>query len=265
MIAECDGCGRSIGTAEHQAQCTVCYDYDLCAGCFQTGKISKGHSASHKVSHVLNTLVLLPDDLVAARDAVNPAANPYRAGRANWTLVDLPPNTPGNPKDHTVTLRHLHLFENDSHARFRAYARPGHYGVAVDIAVECDPDLEKNPTQCQQMMRREGGMGKLRVTLGVVQNNEQFAGTRFAEDSFTDTALKPGCLPSKLFSPGFVGSMVQLDVGDAQYKLQPNSLLHVRGAEDSLLGIGLLLQWSNVPSYQRSVDPLVTLTVLNVR
>lgn len=243
-------------------QCTVCFDYDLCAGCFQMGKVSKGHSSNHKVSYVLNTMVLRPDDLVPAREAVNPPTNPAR-GRTNWTLVQLAPNTAANPTDLTVTQRRLHLFDDDSHARFRAYAHPGHYGVAVQIAVHVDPDVEKNAALRQQLLRRPGGLGMLRVTLGVVRNNSQFAGTRFAEDSFSDGTLTSGCLPNTLLQ-GLCGSVMRLDVGDQVCRLQPDSLLHVAGQEDSLIGIGLVVQWSGVPCYQRSTDPIVSVTVLDV-
>ncbi|KAK0752375.1 hypothetical protein B0T18DRAFT_89581 [Schizothecium vesticola] len=264
MVAVCDGCGRDIGSAAHRVQCTVCYDYDLCASCFQSGKVSKNHSSDHKVSHVLNTLLLMPDDLVPAREAVNPPINVAK-GRKNWSLVQLMPNTPANPSNLTITQRRLHLFDNDSHARFRAYARPGHYGISIDVDVHFDPDLDKNAAARQHLLRRVGGAGKLRVTLGVVTNNQQFAGTRFPEDSFSDATVTPGCLPNRLFRQGFRGSVVSMNVGATDYNLRPDSLLHVEGSEDSVVGIGLIVQWSDVPSYQQSTDPVVSIDVLQVR
>jgi hypothetical protein len=240
----------------------VCFNYDLCVGCFQAGRVSKNHSSSHKVSHVLNMLFLGPDDLVSARESVNPPTNPAR-GRTNWTLVQLAPNTPANPTDLTVTQRRLHLFDYDSHARFRAHARPGHYGVSVYIEVHIDPDAAKNPVLRRQLLQRPGGLGKLRVTIGVVKNNSQFAGTKFAEDSFSDATLTSDCLPNKLLQ-GFCGSVMRMNVGDLGYTLQPDQLLHVAGEEDSLIGIGLIVQWSGVPSYPRSADPVVSVTVLSV-
>jgi len=81
--------------------------------------------------------------------------------------------------------------------------------------VQFDADLNngKNAAARQQLLRRSNGAGKLRVTMGIFKNNQQFAGARFAEDSFSDTTFPPGCLPRKLFHPGFRRSQVQMDVG----------------------------------------------------
>jgi len=247
--------------------CTVCFDYDLCASCFQTNKTSKNHLNSHKVTHILNTLFLKPDDLVPVHDAVNPPAN-LAKGRKNWTLVSFPPHTPANPTKLTTTLHRLHLFDDDSHARFRSYARPGHYGIGIEIGVQFDADLNngKNAAARQQLLRRSNGAGKLRVTMGIFKNNQQFAGARFAEDSFSDTTFPPGCLPRKLFHPGFRGSQVQMDVGVERYMLQPEGLLHVGGSEGSVagVGIGLVVQWSGVAAYEQSKNPIVSIMVTNV-
>lgn len=262
-IAICDGCTRSIGSAEHRVQCTVCYDYDLCTDCFQNGRVSKKHNSSHMVSHVLNTLVLGADDLVPVREEVNPPTG--LMARKNWTLFQLAPNTPANPTNLTTTFRKLHLFDRDSHARFRAYACPGHYGLSIEIALNFDPDLDRNIAARQRLLQRPGGVGRLRVTVGVMKNNQEFTGMRFAEDSFSDATLTPGCLPNKLFQPGYRGSLVHIRFGDKAYTLRPDSLLHVKGAEDSVVGIGLIVQWSGVPAYQQSTDPVVSITVTKIR
>ncbi|KAK4445427.1 hypothetical protein QBC34DRAFT_384225 [Podospora aff. communis PSN243] len=262
-VANCDGCGRSIGGAERRVQCTVCYDYDLCTGCFQDSKTSKSHSSDHKVSHLLNTLHLRPDDLVPVHDAVNPPTNLIK-GRKNWTLEQIPPHTTDNPTELTATLRRLHLFDDNSHARFRAHARPGHYALCIEIGMRFDPGLEKNAVARQQLLCRTGGVGKLRVTMGVFRDNKQFTLTRFAEDSFSDTSLPPNCLPEKLFRPGYRGSVATINLGAESCVLGTTSLLHVSGAEGSVAGIGLIVQWSGVAAYEQSATPIVSITVKNV-
>jgi hypothetical protein len=264
LAAFCDGCGRGLGTAEHWVQCTVCYDYDLCVGCLQNGKVSKSHSSNHKVSHVLSALLLKPDDLVPAREGVNPPTDLAKGGRENWSLVQHMPNTPENPTNLTTTLRRLHLFNDDSHARFRAYAPPGHYALNIKIGVHFDPGLGTNVAARQQLLRRSGGVGRLRVTMGVVADNEKFAGTRFSEDSFSDGTFTPSCLPTKLFQPGYRGSMVSMNLEATQYNLRPDSLLQVKGSGDSGVGIGLIVQWSGVASWQQATKPVVSITVLSV-
>lgn len=270
LVAICDGCGRDLGTAEHRVQCTVCHDYDLCAGCFQNGKVSKSHNSSHKVSHVLNTLLLKPDDLVPAREGVNPPTDPANGDRENWSLVQHMPNTPGNPTNLTTTMRKLHLFSDDSHARFRAYAPPGHYGISIQISVNFDPGLAMNVAAHEQLLLRPGGAGKFRMTLGVVADKEVFAGTRFPEDSFSDETLTPTSLPNKLFQPGHRGVVGSLglvaDMYNTESTIRPDFLLHVKGSGDSGAGrqIGLILQWSGVASWQQATKPVVSITVLNV-
>lgn len=263
----CEGCRGDFRTGDHRVQCTVCYDYDLCAGCFYDGKVSKGHNSSHKVSHVLSTLLLKPDDLVPAREGVNPRIDLAKGGRENWSLVRRRLNTPDNGGNLT-TLRRLHLFNDDSHARFLTYAPPGHYGLSIKIGVHFDPGLFTNAAARQQLLRQPGGAGMLRITMGVVADTEKFAGTIFPEDSFSDETVTPNCLPNKLFQPGHSGVMgplnIEADKHNTKCVVRPDMLLHVKDSGDSRVGIGLLVQWSGVALWEQATKPLVSITVLNV-
>ena len=73
-------------------------------------------------------------------------------------------------------------------------------------------------------------------------------------------------LPNKLFHPGFRESQVRMNVGDERYRLQPEGLLHVGGAEGSVagVGVGLVVQWSGVAAYEQSKNPIVSITVTDV-
>ncbi|KAK0724579.1 hypothetical protein B0H67DRAFT_108687 [Lasiosphaeris hirsuta] len=258
--ALCDACLGSIRSSEPRVQCTVCYDYDLCLGCFHEGKTSKGHDVSHNISHVSDTQILRYEDLIPVNELVNPPRN-QTDGRTNWTIVDFEPGTVRNPTDHAVSSRVLHLFDKNAHARFLAFCKPGHYGIAIDIGVAFHKDL--GPQARRTLQQRRGGAGLLCVTFGRAKNNSQFFGTIYNEDSFTDGALTPTSLPYRLLDPLW-GAVSQIDLED-KILLQSSRILHLDGESDESLAVGLILQWSGVASFQASKDPVVSLTIENIR
>lgn len=259
--AICDVCLKSIRCSQPRVQCTVCYDYDLCLSCFHQGKTSKGHDISHTISHVSDTVVLRYGDLVPVQETVNPPRS-EADGRTNWTIVDFQPGTAQNPTDETISSRVLHLFDKNSHARFLAFCKPGHYGIAIDIGVTFDKGL--GPQARQTLLQTQGKAGWLRVTLGKAKNNSQFFGTAYNEDSFTDGTMTSTSLPNRLLDPLW-GAISQIDLDD-KIQLQSSRILHLDGKADESVAVGLILQWSGVAAFQDpSKDPVVSLTIENVR
>ncbi|KAK3997963.1 hypothetical protein QBC44DRAFT_303083 [Cladorrhinum sp. PSN332] len=261
----CDVCMESIRSSDPKVQCTECYDYDLCLACYQKGRVSKSHKTSHKVSHVSYTELVSFDDMIPVSESVNPVTCPAPDGRVNWTVSDIAPNTPWNNTDHTISYRVLHLYENDSHARFLAHCKPGHYGVAMDIDLEFASALGAQARQT--LLARPESAGRLRVTIGKIKNTQQFFGTKFEqEDSFTDETLMPNSLPSRLLEPGFWGGISPIRVDQAKIIFQSGRILDIHGRRGASVAIGIIVQWSQAAFFAAPwKDPVVSLSLGPIR
>ncbi|KAH8909121.1 hypothetical protein BR93DRAFT_936666 [Coniochaeta sp. PMI_546] len=255
--ATCDGCMHGIKCSEPRVQCTVCYDYDLCIKCFQAGKETKTHKNTHKLSHILNTALIQTDDLIPVKDIVNPEFSADKT-RTNWSISDIKDENTGEMKSY----RFIHMYDNDSHARFLTSARPGHYAVSVVLLVKVAADI--NAAGLKQL--QEAGAGSLRVSLGTVKVKKDFFGAALAnEDTFNSTALTKESLPHRLLNH-YWWDVVQIVVDAPYLHVQSDALLNIEGDESgSLTDLGLLLQWSGCHAFASSNDPVVSISVEHIR
>ena len=250
----------SIRCSEPRVQCTVCYDYDLCFSCYYKEKVSKNHTLAHKISHVSYTEIISYEEMIPASELVNPES--YPDGRVRWSVHDIAPNTPQNNTDHTVSYRVLHLYDTGSHARFLAHCRPGHYGIGMDIELIFDSALSAQVRQALEA--RPEKAGRLRVTIGKIKNMQQFFRTKFEEDEFGEgTSLTPSSLPNQLLEPGFWGAVGLIRVTQSRIVFQSNRILHIAGARDASVTVGIIVQWSEAASFAapRNKDPVVSLNL----
>jgi hypothetical protein len=241
-----------------RVQCTVCYDYDLCIKCFQAGKETKNHKNTHKLSHILSTALITTDDLVPAKETVNPEFSPDLT-RTNWSISDVRPDP---ARDEVKSYRSLHLYDSDSHARFLTAVKPGHYAISVMLFVKLAEDI--NAVDKKQL--QDAGAGFLRVSLGTLKAKREFFGTPLGrEDKFDSTALTKECLPQKLLNH-YWWDVVRIGVDQGYMHLQSDELLNIEGDESgALIDLGLILQWSGCPAFSTSNEPVVSISVSHIR
>ena len=251
--ARCDGCMGQVACWQPRVQCTECYDYDLCIKCFRAGTESKGHKRTHKVSHIIKTQLIMPDDLVPVREAANPEFN---GERANWRVKETA-TADGN----VSCTRVINTYSNNSHARFLASAKPGHYAVSVVLTMEVSAELSEDGKN----QIRQGGAGHLRLSLGTLRNKKEFFGTKMdGEDAFNSTTLSKDCIPPRLLNH-YWWDVEALDIDKTVVHVQADALVTVDGEEGSLTDLGLILQWSGTRSFQTLNEPVLSFTVDHIR
>jgi hypothetical protein len=251
----CDSCMASIKCWQSRVACTVCYNYDLCLKCFQAGKESQGHKSTHKVSHIIKTHKIESDDLVPVRETVNPELN-AEGTRANWSVQDMQRS---NGVIRSTRLVHLH--ETNSHARFLANAKPGHYAVSVFLSVVVASQI----SAVSKARVQKTGAGWLRVSLGTVKNKRDFFGTRFdPEDRFSSNALAKNSLPHKLLNQ-YWWDVHQVDLDVPMVHVQSDAVINIEGEGSSLTEVGFILQWSGTPAFKTLKESVISLVVEHIQ
>lgn len=255
--ATCDACLCAIKCSDARIQCTVCYDYDLCIKCFQAGKETKNHKSTHKLSHVLNTALIRTEDLIPAKEAINPELNADKT-RVNWSISDTKDENTGEMKSY----RFVHTYDADSHARFLTSARPGHYAISVVLLVKVAADLDAAGLKQLQ----ESGAGFLRVSLGTVKVKKDFFGTPLGtEDAFNSAALTKESLPHRLLNH-YWWDVIPITVDTPYLHVQSDALLNIEGDESgSPTDLGLILQWSGCHAFASSNNPVISFSIEHIR
>ena len=253
----CDACLCGIKCSQARVQCTICYDYDLYIKCFQAGKETKAHKNTHKLSHILNTSLIQNEDLIPSKESVNPEFNADRT-RTNWSISETTDVNTGAARSN----RYIHTYDTDSHARFMASARPGHYAVSVVLIVRLASNIDAASLQQLQ----SAGAGSLRVSLGTVKVKKDFFGTALGkEDTFNSSALTKECLPHRLLNH-YWWDVVPIAVDVPYLHVQSDALLNIEGDESgSLTDLGLVLQWSGCHAFASSNEPVVSVAVEHIR
>ncbi|RDW58745.1 hypothetical protein BP6252_13221 [Coleophoma cylindrospora] len=255
--ALCDGCMNSIRCSQPRVKCTECYDYDLCIPCFQLGRTSKQHKSNHKVSHILSSQLIKPQDLIPPRDVVNPEWNPEQTKR-NWSVRTTTSTTDGN--EELQDWRMIHLHGNDSHARFLTSAKPGHFGLSLYFQIEISDLLS---TEDRKALETEG-VGWLRVSFGTLHNKKDFVADRLREETFDSMALTEDSMIQKLLKESWY-DVVQIPVNQSIIEIQSDVVLSVEGHQGCNTDLGLIVQWSGVRAFQAENDALVKLSVIYIK
>lgn len=240
-------------------QCTVCYDYDLCIPCFQAGKETKNHKRTHKLSHILNTVLIQTDELIPVKETVNPELSADKTQR-NWSVTETPAD-PAN-SEITKTIRFHHLYSDNSHARFLTSVRPGHYAISVIILMKVADIID----EAGKKQLSQSGAGYLRVSIGTVKVKKDFFSANLGkEDEFKSIVLSKDCLPHKLLNH-YWWEVITIDVNQPHLHVQSDALLNVEGDESgALIDLGVVLQWSGCHSFSNSKEPVVSVGIEHVR
>ena len=236
-----------------RVQCIQCYDYDLCIKCFRAGTETKGHKRTHKVSHIVKTQQIMPDDLIPVKEAANPE---FTGERANWRVRET------TAADGNVTCtRVINTYDHNAHARFLTSVKPGHYAISVVLAVEVSPELPEDGRN----QIREAGAGYLRLALGTLKNKKEFFGTKMGgEDAFNSTTLSKDCIPPRLLNH-YWWDVVALDIDNKFVHVQSDALVTIDGEEGSLIDLGFIIQWSGARAFQSLNEPVLSFTVDHIR
>lgn len=261
IAACCDVCMNDIRCSQSRIQCTECHDYDLCTNCFSKGRVSKQHKNSHKVSHIISTQRLFPDDLTPPLEVVNPEYSPDKS-KVNWSIVEGPKDPAANGgKEGVQCWRMSHLHGNDSHARFLTSATPGHFAITIYFETAISTLL----TQEDRQELKEEGLGWLRVSFGTLRSNKEFFTGRYREDSFDHMFCAEESLPHKLLKE-YWWDVVRIPLNESNMMhVMSDAVLSVEGHRDERKDLGLILQWSGVRCFKSGNEPLIKLTVHNIR
>lgn len=234
----CDGCRNPIPMPHARMHCLQCDDYDLCNNCFQAGRISDPHKPDHRTRHVLRSFCFQQalQDLVPPGEIVHPQTSHGRA-QPNWSVEQ--------------DVRWHHLLENNNHARFFASSvEPGHYVITFVI------DFLFSSTLSQSHLDQlgESGFGNLRLAAGRINSKQQFFKERFREDE---------SLAGKLLNDSFCDDYI-INFGQ-QRKVELKHVFHIESGPNAKAELGFLMQWSEMQSFVGSDEPLVSISLNEVR
>jgi hypothetical protein len=258
--AQCDGCGNAIRCSQPRVQCTECYDYDLCITCFQRGRVSKQHKNNHRVSHILSTQRISHEDLVPPLDVVNPEHNPEKS-KINWSILEVPTDPTANGgAQATQCWRMIHLHGYNSHARFLTTAKPGHFAINLCLDMTISSLLGQED---RQVLQKEG-IGWLRISMGTVRNKKDFFTGRYREDEFNYRMCTEDSLPHKLLKE-YWWDVVRMPLGLQYIQIDSDAVLSIEGPRGVNMDIGLILQWSDIRSFESDNESLAQIAVQNIR
>ncbi|KHN95717.1 Zinc finger, ZZ-type [Metarhizium album ARSEF 1941] len=257
VVVQCDACGNSVRCSQPHVECSECFDYDLCINCWQLDRISKQHKNNHRVTHILNSHIISPEDLNPPNDAVNPEHTPD-GSRRNWSVHTVPKNS-NDGSQGTSDWRVTHLHGHDSHARFLASAAPGHFAILVFLCLYISPSVSKDDLQTLQ---REG-LGWLRISFGTLRNKKEFFHARHREDTFDSRSLEHDSLPQKLLKEYWY-DVVRIPTAVQTLRIASDAIVSIPGHQATDVDCGLILQWSHVRCFEKSNDALVRIAVQHI-
>lgn len=237
-------------------QCKVCYDYDLCIKCFESERTSKDHKTSHSVTIIQGTRIRDPENLTLTED-VNPQADPSNPKRLQWTNCECTKDSKGEVR----RIRILRLFAKNSHARFLTDVKPGRYEVSLFLNFQFSQHISK-PTLT---LIEEQGMGVMRASIGMVRSQREFRRAKYPEDAVDVGPLSGDCLPCQLLR-NYSSKAFNTPLGDIFYHVSFDSLVHITGAPDDCVDVGLVLQWSGAKQFPGDdLDAVLRVGVESVR
>ena len=70
----CDSCSKGNFRGK-RFKCLICYDYDLCATCYENGATTTGHTADHPMQCILTRTDFGKDAMLYDRDNSKMAAS----------------------------------------------------------------------------------------------------------------------------------------------------------------------------------------------
>ncbi|PQE32076.1 ubiquitin-ligase protein [Rutstroemia sp. NJR-2017a WRK4] len=246
----CDACLKGFDAKTPRFRCTVCDDYDLCPGCYQEDRTSKGHSTKHKVMSINKTHELKFNDITPAN--VIPEKSPP-CTLPNWTVDN-------------EDRRWLHLRDSPYHERYIVHGMsPGAYMVQVVITFKFS---EFVTTATLNQLRKES-LGEIKVTLGAPVDVKEFFSDQkngVTKDNLAGELLSSGRqftstlkLPDEVTNPNQTWSMV------FDYSKTPIHIGTKSDANNTYATLGALLQWSSVRKFTTNDNPILLCAVEYMR
>jgi len=224
---------------EPRIYCTVCDDYNLCAGCYQRDRTSKSHTSTHRVMKVKRTMVFYANDFCHPFEVVTPEVH-EETGLPNWTI------------DETDT-RWNHLRKFDSHDRYLVTnVRPGHYILQIYLAVNIS---EKLTVDLRKQLEGKN-LGELRVVIGVPKDKSKFLHHVYPKTAnLKDSLFERHVQQELVIKPGTSSSTTRINFPET-------TRLDVDQAGSQ---VGVLLQWSNMKGFKSRNDALVQISIPQLR
>ncbi|KAF3919994.1 hypothetical protein ABW21_db0200372 [Orbilia brochopaga] len=112
----CNNCDREIDANEPRIQCNDCEDYDSCASCHLSGRMSGTHTFAHRFE------IIQPGDIPTSRNVpTQPPIVPAKPGGKGKSIADQKVNTPTPP---TSPLERLTLNQSMPPAKQAAFTKP---------------------------------------------------------------------------------------------------------------------------------------------
>jgi len=247
----CDVCMTGVSAKQPRFHCTVCHDYDQCLNCHQKEATSEGHLRSHKIISISMRHEISFHDLVAAHNNVTPDFSPPRL-LPNWTV------------DENTDRRWLHVRNSPSHARFIAQSVPkGAYLVQLVFKFKLSEHVK--PDAFKEL--KHVGLGQLRIALGSPLRTSVFLNQTKTEDR---------TLGKQLFGSDFGGDFkltIPADVKDPKeswegtYDLSHAPVyigMNARVNTTSAV-FGVVLQWSEVQEFDGNENPVLLMTLDEIK
>lgn len=234
----CDTCRITIPLSLARVHCLQCEDYDLCTDCFRAGLSSKEHRVEHHVRHIIKSYRLRQEnkDLITPGEFVHPYISPGRS-QPNWSI------------EGDLRWHNLHNYNN--HARFlSSHVQSGHYLVTFVLEFKLSPII----TESRNALPAERSIGTLRLAAGTISTKQRFFRDKYVED---------GSLINKLFTRVSYNDYSITTGGMVSVEL--DSFLHIGSNTSETTEIGFLMQWSDVLSFVGSDEPVIKMSLVEVK
>jgi hypothetical protein len=242
----CDACLNGFDAKTPRFRCTVCDDYDLCPGCYQKDRTSKGHNTKHKVMSISKTHNLKFNDITPAN--VIPEKSPPRT-LPNWTVDN---------EDH----RWLHLRNSPAHERYIVHGMsPGAYLVQIVIKFKFSDFVS---TATLNQLKKES-LGEMKVVAGAPIDTKVFFSEKkngVTNDNLAGELLSSGLhITSQLKLPDEVTNPNQTWQMTFDYSATPIHIGTRSNANNAYATLAVLLQWSNVRKFATNDNPVLLCTL----
>lgn len=113
------------------------------------------------------------------------------------------------------------------------------------------------------MLQKEG-IGWLRISMGTVRNKKDFFTGRYREDEFNYRMCTEDSLPHKLLKE-YWWDVVRMPLGLQYIQIDSDAVLSIEGPRGVNMDIGLILQWSDIRSFESDNESLAQIAVQNIR